>query len=73
MVLDFYTPRGYCLTSVTPLTHIALACCCSSKIGIYRRKGFEDALLVVPPSRPHIKTIYDAFQHGMQACSQAID
>ncbi|KAF9904002.1 hypothetical protein EC991_003148 [Linnemannia zychae] len=34
--------------------------------GIYRRKGFEDALLVVPPTRPHIKTIYDAFQHGLR-------
>ncbi|KAF9092954.1 hypothetical protein BGX29_009889 [Mortierella sp. GBA35] len=33
--------------------------------GIYRRKGFEDALLSVPPNRPHIKTIYDAFQHGL--------
>ncbi|KAF9543684.1 hypothetical protein EC957_000539 [Mortierella hygrophila] len=33
--------------------------------GIYRRKGFEDALLAIPPSRPHIKTIYDAFQHGL--------
>ncbi|KAG0275831.1 hypothetical protein BGZ95_008335 [Linnemannia exigua] len=34
--------------------------------GIYRRKGYEDALLVVPPTRPHIKTIYDAFQHGLR-------
>ncbi|KAK3847797.1 MAG: hypothetical protein J3R72DRAFT_430806 [Linnemannia gamsii] len=34
--------------------------------GIYRRKGYEDALLAVPPTRPHIKTIYDAFQHGLR-------
>ncbi|KAG9326244.1 hypothetical protein KVV02_000959 [Mortierella alpina] len=34
--------------------------------GIYRRKGFENALIAVPPSRPHIKTIYDAFQHGLK-------
>ncbi|KAF9189905.1 hypothetical protein BGZ51_009184 [Haplosporangium sp. Z 767] len=33
--------------------------------GIYRRKGYENALLSVPPTRPHIKTIYDAFQHGV--------
>ncbi|KAK3827693.1 MAG: hypothetical protein J3Q66DRAFT_274964 [Benniella sp.] len=34
--------------------------------GIYRRKGHEDALVEVPQSRPHIKTIYDAFQHGLR-------
>ncbi|KAG0020171.1 hypothetical protein BGZ82_011680 [Podila clonocystis] len=34
--------------------------------GIYRRKGHEDALVAVPPSRPHIKTIYDAFQNGLK-------
>ncbi|KAG0340690.1 hypothetical protein BG000_011319 [Podila horticola] len=33
--------------------------------GIYRRKGHEVSLVAVPPSRPHIKTIYDAFQNGM--------
>ncbi|KAF9963844.1 hypothetical protein BGZ65_010047 [Modicella reniformis] len=35
--------------------------------GIYRRKGVEAALVEVPPSRPHIKTVYDAFQHGLRA------
>ncbi|GJJ78967.1 long-chain acyl-CoA synthetase [Entomortierella parvispora] len=34
--------------------------------GIYRRKGYEDKLLTVPPSRPHIRTIYDSFQHGLR-------
>ncbi|KAF9984290.1 hypothetical protein BGZ75_004144 [Mortierella antarctica] len=32
---------------------------------IYRRKGFEDALVSIPPSRPHIKTVYDCFQYGL--------
>ena len=36
-----------------------------SLLGIYRRSGFENGLLSVPPSRPHIRTIYDSFQHGM--------
>ncbi|KAG0206691.1 hypothetical protein BGX28_001890 [Mortierella sp. GBA30] len=34
--------------------------------GIYRRKGFENEIVSVPPSRPHIRTIYDAFQHGLR-------
>ncbi|KAF9431272.1 hypothetical protein BGZ94_003587 [Podila epigama] len=34
--------------------------------GIYRRNGFQDALLTVPPSRPHITTIYEAFQNGLK-------
>ncbi|KAF9541450.1 hypothetical protein EC957_003069 [Mortierella hygrophila] len=33
--------------------------------GIYRRRGFEDGLRSIPESRPHIRTIYDAFQHGV--------
>ncbi|KAG0246130.1 hypothetical protein BGX31_004319 [Mortierella sp. GBA43] len=34
--------------------------------GIYRRKGGENGLLYTPPSRPHIKTVYDAFQNGLK-------
>ncbi|KAF9921706.1 hypothetical protein FBU30_008227 [Linnemannia zychae] len=33
--------------------------------GIYRRCEYEDELRSVPASRPHIRTVYDAFQHGI--------
>ncbi|KAG0254562.1 hypothetical protein BGZ95_005983 [Linnemannia exigua] len=33
--------------------------------GIYRRRGFEDRLRSFPESRPHIRTVYDAFKHGV--------
>ncbi|KAG0050251.1 hypothetical protein BGZ83_004993 [Gryganskiella cystojenkinii] len=33
--------------------------------GIYRRCGYENELKNVPETRPHIKTVYDAFQHGL--------
>ncbi|KAG0338790.1 hypothetical protein BG004_007089 [Podila humilis] len=38
----------------------------AGQTGHYRRKGFEQELLTVPPSRPHIKTVYDAFQNGLK-------
>ncbi|KAF9149382.1 hypothetical protein BG015_008823 [Linnemannia schmuckeri] len=33
--------------------------------GIYRRVGFENELMSIPPSRPHLRTVYDSFQHGL--------
>ncbi|KAF9323713.1 hypothetical protein BGZ91_003412 [Linnemannia elongata] len=33
--------------------------------GIYRRVGFENELMSIPPSRPHFRTVYDTFQHGL--------
>ncbi|KAG0275830.1 hypothetical protein BGZ95_008334 [Linnemannia exigua] len=37
----------------------------SGQTGIYRRVGFEDELLAIPPTRPHFRTVYDTFQHGL--------
>ncbi|KAF9359726.1 hypothetical protein BGX26_011587 [Mortierella sp. AD094] len=34
--------------------------------GIYRRAGFDKELLAVPPSFPHVTTIYEAFQNGLR-------
>ncbi|KAF8950150.1 hypothetical protein BGZ46_004730, partial [Entomortierella lignicola] len=34
--------------------------------GIYRRAGYENALISTPVKNPQVKTVYDAFQNGLR-------